>query len=131
MNMSAREQIMQYWWLIALSISTSVIAQTVIKMGISQPDNEIGASGLLSLVVTIFQSPMILVGLGLYGIGALSWIAVLGRLDLSYAYPFLALNFVLITLVSRLVLGETVPTLRWLGLGFICVGIVIVAQSVQ
>lgn len=122
---------MHYWWLIALSISTSVIAQTVIKIGISQPDGTVGTSGLLSLVVTIFQSPMILIGLGLYGIGALSWIAVLGRMDLSYAYPFLALNFVLITLVSRLVLGETVPTLRWLGLGFICVGIVIVAQSVR
>ena len=37
--------------------------------------------------------------------GALAWIAVLARLDLSVAYPFLALNFVLVTLSGRFLLG--------------------------
>ena len=61
--------------------------------------------------------------------GALAWISVLSRLDLSLAYPFLALNFVLITLISRVFLGETVPTLRWLGILVIVGGILLVARS--
>ncbi|MEZ4622828.1 MAG: hypothetical protein R2867_46030 [Caldilineaceae bacterium] len=122
---------MTYWWLIALSISTGVAGQTVIKLGVSQPQAAGHASGILSLVGMILGSPWVLLGLTLYGIGAVAWIAVLSRLDLSLAYPLLALNFVLITLSSRVILGETVPPLRWLGMLVICVGIVLVARSAQ
>ena len=119
---------MESWWLIALSISTSVVAQTVIKLGVDRPD-ALGGDGLLALIGVILRSPLILAGLLLYGVGALAWIAVLSRLNLSYAYPFLAMNFVLIALVSRLVLGETIPLMRWFGIGFICIGILFVARS--
>ncbi len=122
---------MIYWWLIALSISTGVAGQTAIKLGVSQPSTERTASGLFALVNLILTSPWVLLGLTLYGIGAVAWIAVLARLDLSLAYPLLALNFVLITLSSRLILGETVPTMRWIGMFVICVGIIIVARSAQ
>ncbi|MCB0123355.1 MAG: hypothetical protein KDE58_13965 [Caldilineaceae bacterium] len=124
-------QMMTYWWLIALSISTGVAGQTAIKLGVSQPSTEGTASSLFALVNLILTSPWVLLGLTLYGIGAVAWIAVLARLDLSLAYPLLALNFVLITLSSRLILGETVPTMRWIGMFVICVGIIIVARSAQ
>ena len=65
----------------------------------------------------------------LYALGALAWIAVLGKLDLSYAYPFLALNFVLITLVAQFGLGEVVPLMRWVGVAIICAGIFLIARS--
>ena len=122
---------MTYWWLIALSISTGVAGQTAIKLGVSQPSTEGTVSGLFAVVNLILTSPWVLLGLTLYGIGAVAWIAVLARLDLSLAYPLLALNFVLITLSSRLILGETVPTMRWIGMFVICVGIIIVARSAQ
>ncbi len=122
---------MTYWWLIALSISTGVAGQTAIKLGVSQPQAAGNTAGLLPLLTLILGSPWVLLGLTLYGIGAVAWIAVLARLDLSLAYPLLALNFVLITLSSRLILGETVPTMRWLGMLVICVGIVLVARSAQ
>ena len=54
---------------------------------------------------------------------------MLSRLDLSVAYPFLALNFVLVTLVARFFLGESVPPLRWLGILVIIGGILLVAKS--
>jgi drug/metabolite transporter (DMT)-like permease len=124
-----KEQLLQSWWLIALSISSGVAGQTAIKIGVNQPGSSAASSGIFSLVRMILGSPLVLIGLLLYGIGALAWIAVLSRMDLSYAYPFLALNFVLITLVSVLFLGESVPGIRWFGLAFICVGIVLVAQG--
>lgn len=121
----------EYWWLIALSISTGVAGQTAIKLGVSQPHAADSASGILAMVQLILGSPWVLLGLTLYGVGAVAWIAVLARLDLSLAYPLLALNFVLITLSSRIILGETVPTMRWIGMVVICIGIVIVARSAQ
>jgi drug/metabolite transporter (DMT)-like permease len=112
-----------------LSITSGVAGQTAIKIGVSQPGATNATSDLLSLIALILRSPLILLGLALYGIGALAWIAVLSRIDLSVAYPFLALNFVLVALVSAFVLGETIPVMRWVGILILCAGILIVARS--
>lgn len=124
-----RSQMMQYWWLILLSILCGVAGQTMIKIGVSQPGASEASLGLLSLVNMIVRSPQVLLGLVLYGVGALAWIAVLSRIDLSVAYPFLALNFVLVTVSSQFLLGESVPGMRWLGVLVICGGILLVARS--
>ncbi len=124
-----REKMGQYWWLILLSVVSGVAGQTVIKLGVSQPGAADAADGFLSLITMITRSPLVLLGLVLYGVGALAWIAVLSRMDLSLAYPFLALNFVLVTLSSRFLLGETVPMMRWMGILVICAGIILVARS--
>jgi multidrug transporter EmrE-like cation transporter len=124
-----KEQLMQSWWLIAVSIAAGVAGQTSIKLGLTGSGGSAPIAGLLSVITLILTSPLVLLGLTLYGVGALTWIAVLSRLNLSYAYPFLALNFVLIALVSWLVLGEVIPAMRWLGIGCICAGILIIARS--
>lgn len=124
-----KQQIMDYWWLILLSVVAGVAGQTAIKLGVSTPAAPEAADNLFSLLALIMRSPLVLLGLVLYGVGAIAWIAVLTRMDLSLAYPFLALNFVLVALVSRFFLGETIPSLRWLGIGVICIGILLVARS--
>jgi len=115
--------------LILISTVFGVAGQTALKLGVSQPGAAESATGILSIVGLIFKSPWIILGLFFYAAGALAWIAVLARLDLSVAYPFLALNFVLVTLSGRFLLGETVPPLRWLGILVIIAGILLVAKS--
>jgi multidrug transporter EmrE-like cation transporter len=119
----------QTWWLILISVSAGVAGQTAMKLGVEQPGSSGIVQGLVGLIRTIVTTPLVLLGLALYGVGALAWIVVLRRMDLSHAYPFLALNFVLIALISRLVLGESLPVLRWMGIGVICAGILLVARS--
>lgn len=128
-NEGGKSRIMAVLWLILLSIGAGVAGQTLLKIGVNAPDSFQITTNPLVLFGMIVRSPWVLGGLLLYGVGALAWIAVLSRLDLSYAYPFLALNFVLIAIVSRLFLGESVPWDRWLGIAVICVGILLVARS--
>jgi multidrug transporter EmrE-like cation transporter len=123
------EQLAQAWWLILISSVSGVAGQTFLKLGLERAGGDSASDTLFSLLGLILRTPMVLAGLALYAIGAVAWIAVLRRMDLSYAYPFLALNFVLIALVSQVVLGETVPLLRWVGIGAICVGILLIANS--
>ena len=113
--------------LIALSIAMGVSGQTMIKLGTLSAAN-LPAEPVARLLL-VLRSPWVLLGLMMYGIGALSWVVVLSRLDLSIAYPFLALNFVLVALISWLLLGESIPGLRWVGIGCICVGILLIARS--
>ncbi len=120
---------MQYWWLIAISISAGVAGQAAIKLGVSRPEAadtaRVGATGNNDRELTADS-----IWSGAVRCGrVLSWIAVLSRMDLSYAYPFLALNFVLVTFVAQVGLGEVVPSLRWVGVSIICAGVVLVARS--
>ena len=121
-------ELAQTWWMILVSVASGVAGQTFLKIGTERAGG--GADGgPLALIVSIATSPLTLLGLFFYGCGALAWIAVLRRMDLSYAYPFLALNFVLIALVSYFILGETIPASRWIGIGVICLGILVVART--
>ena len=115
-----------------ISVGFSMVGQVALKSGMSQ----VGRIGeprrrwrTGDLVWRVATTPLVMFGLACYALGAVAWLVVLSRLDLSYAYPFLALNFVLITVASRFVLGETVPLLRWLGVIVICFGVVLVARS--
>ena len=63
------------------------------------------------------------------GLGALMWLFVLYYMDVSKAFPFLSLNFVIIMLISRFFLKEVISAQRWLGVGFITLGIVLVSLS--
>ena len=68
-------------------------------------------------------------GLLLFGLSAFVWLAVLSRASLSFAYPFASLTYALILLADRFLLHEQIPPLRWAGVFFIMLGIVLVAQT--
>jgi drug/metabolite transporter (DMT)-like permease len=61
--------------------------------------------------------------------GTALWLVVLYRMEVSRAFPFLSLGFVLVMLVSRHYLKETVTSTRWLGVGLIVGGIFLVARG--
>ncbi|MCL4139940.1 UNVERIFIED_CONTAM: hypothetical protein GTU68_044120 [Idotea baltica] len=56
-------------------------------------------------------------------------LVVLSRVDISFAYPFLGLSFVLITAYGHFVLGESVNAWRIAGVLLICSGVALVAKS--
>ena len=79
--------------------------------------------------VKLLFNPFVFGALSLYALGAIFWLFVLSRFDLSYAYPFGALSYVLITAASWLIFKEDIPALRLVGIGCIMVGILILARS--
>ncbi|MCB0070467.1 MAG: hypothetical protein KDE20_03375, partial [Caldilineaceae bacterium] len=63
-----RTQIVDAWWLIALSIAAGVSGQAAIKLGIGGGAPAGAGNGPVQLVMTILHSPLILLGLGLYAL---------------------------------------------------------------
>ena len=61
--------------------------------------------------------------------GTLTWLVVLYHMDVSKATPFLSLGFILVTLVSRIRLHETISTRRWLGVILVTLGLWLVAMT--
>jgi len=63
------------------------------------------------------------------GTGTLFWLAVLYRMEVSKAFPFLSLGTVLVLLASRYYLRETISATRWTGVVIIVIGIVLLSGS--
>jgi drug/metabolite transporter (DMT)-like permease len=116
--------------LILFSVALAAVAQLTLKHGVDQVT---ASSGTLQLTVgslrDVLTTPTVWAGLFLFGLSAVVWLAVLSRTSLSFAYPFASLTYVLILLADRFVLDQEVPALRYAGVAFIVVGIILVAQT--
>ena len=100
----------------AISIAVSVVAQFSLKAGMSSPALRDALSQQLTMrmIGTILANRFVIGGFVLYGLGALVWLAVLARWDVSKAYPLVGLGFGL-TAVADLMVGEQANIERALG----------------
>ena len=73
--------------------------------------------------------PHIVGGLACYGVSVVVWVIGLSRVPVSIAYPMLSLGYVINAIAAYYIFGETVTLSRWLGIGFIVVGVWLVARS--
>jgi drug/metabolite transporter (DMT)-like permease len=73
--------------------------------------------------------PHIVAGLGCYVVSVAVWIVGLSRVPVSIAYPMLSLGYMVNAVAAHYLLGEDVTVSRWLGIGFIIVGVWLVARS--
>jgi len=53
----------------------------------------------------------------------------LSKIEVSYAYPFAALGYVVITFLSWLLLNEVITWLRIVGISVIITGVYVVSKS--
>ena len=68
-------------------------------------------------------------GVACYMVSLLVWIMGLSRVPVSVAYPMLSLGYVINAIAAFYLFGETVTVARWLGIGFIIVGVWLVART--
>lgn len=113
-----------------LSIALSVGAQFSLKSGMSAAGVRaaLDQGGAVDIVRAVALQPGIVLGLALYALGAVAWMAVLARWDVSKAYPLVGLGFVLTLAVGALA-GEAVGPQRLVGVLLIALGVATVART--
>jgi drug/metabolite transporter (DMT)-like permease len=62
-------------------------------------------------------------------LAGLAWMAAMTRLELSFAYPFMSLSFVLVLICSGFLFHETVNPAKIVGMLLIIIGIVITSRG--
>jgi drug/metabolite transporter (DMT)-like permease len=117
--------------LILISISIAVGGQILLKIGMNRIGNITvnSMSSLGHLFLGVVKSPIVLVGLFMYVISAAIWLVVISAVDLSFAYPFIGLTYVLILIVSKFILKESVNPIRWAGAAIITIGVVVISRG--
>jgi multidrug transporter EmrE-like cation transporter len=117
--------------LLIVSVGFAIAGQVTLKSAMNQI-GRIGTSEVRAVGATVSKAarePRLWAGLTLFGISSLFWMVVLSRVPLSVAYPFVGVSYIAIVLLSRLVLHEHVPLLRWVGVLVVAAGIAIIGFS--
>ncbi len=116
--------------LVCGTVCLSALAQVALKAGVSGHDvRESLSTGALSGVLAGLANPYVLLGLTLYGLSALLWLYVLARLDVSVAYPFVGLGFIVTMFLGFVLLHEPVGAARIIGTLLVATGVALIARS--
>lgn len=111
---------------VAVTVLLTVYGQIIVKWQVDEagavPDS---AAGKAHYVLRLFLQPWVLTALLAAAVAAGSWMLALTRLDLSVAYPFVALSFVLVLLASALLFNEPLTAAKVVGITFVVIGLII------
>ncbi|MBC2608258.1 transporter [Pelagicoccus albus] len=120
----------KYIPLILFTVLTNFASQILLKKGMTSIEKfEISANGLTKSATSIIFSPYVIAGLAVMVISMGSHLVVLSRVDISYAYPFLGLSFILTAGWGYFILNEDVNMWRTAGVLLISSGVALVAKS--
>ena len=112
---------MQFFLLIALYIVLNSSGQLLIKMGALQLTHN-------HAFFELIKNYKLITGIFLFGLSFLTWIVILTKNDLSYAFPFaVGLGYASVIVLSVLVLKEPVSLIQWSGILLVGIGIIIMS----
>jgi drug/metabolite transporter (DMT)-like permease len=117
--------------MLVISVAFSTAGQLTLKAAMDRV-GRIGASEVSAAGDTLTKAakePLLWLGLLLFGISALFWLVVLSRVPISVAYPMVGVSYIFVVLLGRFLLGESVPSLRWIGVVVVATGIAIIGLS--
>ena len=93
---------------IAITIITATTSNVIIKWvmdGVTLPES---TSGQYAKALVLLLNPWVWLSIGLTLISALSWMLVMNKTSLSFAFPFLSISYVLIFIYGRIFFGELI-----------------------
>lgn len=113
--------------IILIGLIFASVGQIVLKMGM----NSMGpiTNYAPSTIITIFLNPYILSGLAMYGLSAIFWLIALSTEDLSFVYPFIALTFIIVLILSNVILKENIGMYRIIGTLIIILGLILIMKT--
>lgn len=114
--------------LILVSVLLNCAAQLFIRKGMLQI-GEVGAAGLVKVLVPMFLNAYLWSAMLCYAVSILLWMAVLSKVEVSFAYPFLSIGYVVAAVVGYYYFGESLSLTRILGILVICIGVFLISRS--
>lgn len=118
-------------FILLFSIVCGAIGQIFFKRGTKTlaPLERYSIGHFLSFFKSAFLQPFIWLGVMAMTLNFFSWLLLLSKADISWALPMRSIQYVLVALFALAFLKEAVKRKRWLGIGFITLGIFFMLRS--
>ena len=116
--------------LLLTGVLLNATAQLLLKAGTNAVGHfEFSAANLVPVGWRLFTEPHIAGGMACYVMSLAVWIAGLSRVPVSVAYPMLSVGYIVNAVGAWLLFGESITAQKLVGIGFIVVGVYLVARS--
>ncbi len=116
--------------LILVGVLLNAGAQLLLKAGTNAVGRfDFTLANAMPIGVKLATQLPIIAGIACYVVSVVVWILALSRVQVSIAYPMLSIGYVVNALIAWQLFGEDLNVQRWVGIGFIIVGVFLVARS--
>jgi len=110
--------------LLLMSVIISVAGQFFLKLGALKL-GKVDAGNAVSHILSMVKTPEVLAGLSFYGIGAVAYILLLTRVNLSVAAPAVSIGYIFSVLIGCFIFKESINPVRLIGLSLIVMGVIL------
>ena len=117
--------------LIVFSVLLAALGQLLLKLGMIKVGRISSLASAPSMILSALLNPIVLSGLAVFGVSALSWLVVLSRVKLSIAYPMVSLGYIAVVFFSWLIFKESVKPITIMGCLIIAVGVFLISRGMQ
>lgn len=114
---------------IAATILLTVYGQLILKWQVDLHAPLSGRSINLMFYLRLLLNPWVISAFAAAFGASLSWMAAISKMELSRAYPFMALNFVLVGLIAAPLFGEAFTTSKFIGLALVVAGLLFFTRT--
>jgi drug/metabolite transporter (DMT)-like permease len=115
---------------ILISVLFSTVGQLLLKGGMnSMGEVTLSFGQFFQTLWRMIINPGVFFGLFIYGVGTIFWLAALSRAELSYAYPFASLSYVIMLVASWMMFDEKITLARIVGTVLICIGVLVIYRN--
>ncbi len=115
---------------ILISVLFSTVGQLLLKGGMnSMGEVTLSFGQFFQTLWRMIVNPGVFFGLFIYGVGTIFWLAALSRAELSYAYPFASLSYVIMLAASWMMFDEKITLARIIGTVLICIGVLVIYRN--
>ncbi len=119
------------WLLLTLMVSFSSLGNVLLSKGMKQiGEIDQWSAGMLGATFArILTSATIWLGIGSLLLFFVCYMLALSWADYSYVSPASATGYAVVPLLGYILLGEVVTSVRWAGVGLICLGVALVSRT--
>jgi drug/metabolite transporter (DMT)-like permease len=115
---------------ILFPVILTTLGEFCLKHAINQLSLDAADSvSLIQHAFTILGNPGVLAGLFCILCGGFLWVLAMSKFELSFLYPFLSINYIIIILGSHFFLKEEVSLYRYVSIVLITIGLIFISRS--
>jgi multidrug transporter EmrE-like cation transporter len=116
--------------LVLTGVLLNAAAQLLLKAGTTRVGHfEFTLANAWPVGSQLALQPHILGGMVCYAVSLVVWIMALSRVPVSIAYPMLSIGYIINAFAAWWLFGESLTAQKLVGIGFIVVGVWLVAKS--
>ena len=116
--------------LILSSVSLNAFAQLFIRQGMLKLGKiSMNINELYHMIIQAIGNIYIWAGMMSYAVSILLWMVVLSKVNVSLAYPFLSIGYIVTAVIAYFAFGEPITLQKVAGIAIICLGVVVLTYS--